>query len=144
MDVVGNPNRRRGRRFEQPIHVHLAAAALQTILVVEAGEQVVQLVDHNDCLSRHCADRVGDRERRDPLAPIGHVILLVCLAAKLDGEAEVGAKRLGELGLTRSGRPVKEQVRAAARRPSEISCGCDNSGDKIAQVPQMPIARMDA
>ena len=77
MDVVGDPNRRSGRPFDQPVHKHLAAPAAETVVFVEAGEQVVRLVDDDDRLSRHTADRAGDQQRRDPLAPVGLGVFIV-------------------------------------------------------------------
>jgi hypothetical protein len=138
MNFVGDPYRRSDRPFDQPVHKRLAASAAEIVVLVEAREQVVRLVDDDDRLSRHSADRVGDQQRRDPLAPVGLGVLFVDLSAKLDREAEARGERLGELALAGSRRAVEEQVRAPTRRASGTAGGRDDPGGEIAPLGQRP------
>ena len=92
-------------RSIRPIHEHLAASSLEDVIPIKASDKIVGLIDDDDSLSRYAADRVGDHQRRDPLASIGLGVLLVRLAAKLDREADAGAERLGELALAVPGGP---------------------------------------
>ena len=71
IDVVGDPDRRSDRALEQPVHEDLAASPLGAVVLADAGEQVVRLVDDDDRPSRDAADRVGDQQRRDALARLG-------------------------------------------------------------------------
>jgi hypothetical protein len=96
-----------------------------------------RIIYDNDRPACDCADRVGDEKRRYPLASIGLGAFFACLSAKLDGEADASAERLGELGLAGSRRPVEEKVHAAARRASETSSARNNPGREIAEIPEM-------
>ena len=104
---------------------------------LEAGEQVVRLVDHDDRPSRDAADRVGDQQRRDALASVRLAVRVVGLAAKLDGEADARAERLGELALAGPRRAVEEQVGAAAARASELAGGRDDPRGEVAQLAEV-------
>jgi hypothetical protein len=99
IDVVGDPNRRGCGSLDEPVHEYLATSLIKRVILTKPSEKIIGLIDDNNRPSRHCADRVSDQKRRDPLASIGFDAFFARLSAKLDREADARAERLGELAL---------------------------------------------
>jgi hypothetical protein len=84
IDVVGDPNRGGCGSLDEPVHEYLATSPIKGVILVNPSEKIIRLIDDNNRPSRHCADRVSDQKRRDPLASIGLSVFLARLAAKLN------------------------------------------------------------
>src|SRR5271166_1275782 len=113
IDVIGDPDRRGDRSLDKPVHEYLAAASARGVVLVDADEQVVRLVDDNYRSSRQSADCVRDHQGCDALVAAGLGILVVALADKLDRIADARAERLGEFALAGSRRSIEQNVRPA-------------------------------
>ena len=94
VDVVGDPDRRRARRARRSRFMNtLLPLAGRGVVLVDAGEQIVGLVDRDDHLSAPSPPmRVGDHAaRRCARAGWARRSSAVVLADEMDGEAETRA-----------------------------------------------------
>ena len=138
IDVVGDPDRRGRGPLDQPVHEHLAAAPVRGVVLVDADEQVVRLVDDDDRLSRHTADRVGDHQGGDALAAAGLGVFVVGLADELHREADVARRASWRIRSCRFQEGHRrEGSRRGGSRVSGFAGGGDDPGGEIAQVAQM-------
>ena len=100
IQIVGAVERSTSR-----IHEDLRAMASRGVVLIDAREQVVRLVDDQNRLSGNAADGVGDDEGRDAITPMRFGIFVVSLSDELNGEAKARAERFGEFGLAGPGGP---------------------------------------